>query len=554
MDAQRQVLLVGYREEWLENFRKAIGNYPGYVLYTGGERPSLPADSQFEMALIDLWLDASLNENDADSDGTHDALEIILDLSSRYPKMRILVVGEAIGREALQNTPGVPRNLLYLAREQYEPGRFGLMVQQLLTGNMSMSSVGLRPVGQTTILPSGPTPPSVGSRPGRPRILIIEDQPFWQDTLARLMEEENFFWRIAPNADQAMARLQLESFHVALFNLALGDRGGLPRERQGWSLLDYITTRCPKTRLMVISGHLSSTDVARLFMGFPIKGFIDKNTFNRADLLLLIQQQVNGPTLKIKTLGDFRILRDGKLISSFGNPLAELAIKVLLTRGGETVSVDEMIQYLWPGADRKSRNSNLAEVINAARLALEPDIPRASDSRLIVREGSGYRFDITANVEIDSEQLKRLVERARHAETHEELAQALDAYKAATQMYHGDYLATDRGVAWTMQERTALQVLYTESLNRMADLYAREGEMEMAIKAANQALQTDPYVEGTYRRLMRYHACRGDKTAALGVYRALVKLFGEFIDEELNPATQRLYNDIEAGLPSIAWK
>jgi len=547
MDAQRHVLLVGYRDEWLDNFRRAVGDHEIHLLRTDGERPHFSPEQTFDLAIVDLWLDASLNENDLDNDGTHDALEAILDLSHRFPKLRMLVIGESMGREALQQTPGVPRHVLYANREQYDQTRFTLMVQQMLSGTMTGSTVGVRPLGQPSTPLPGPLPPSIGSRPGRPRILVIEDQPFWQDTLSRLMEDESYFWRVAPNNDQAMARLQLESFHVALFNLTLGDRTSMPRERQGWNLLDYITSRCPKTRLIIIGGHLSSTDVARLFMSFPIKGFIDKSVFNNADLLSLIKQQISGPALKIKTLGDFRILQDGKLISSFGHPLAETAIKILLTRPGEVVSADEMIQYLWPGEDRKSRHASLAEVINAARMALEPDAPRASDSRLILRDGNGYRFDLGANVEIDAEQLKRQVERGRQAEAHSESNQALEAYRTATEMYHGDYLASDRSAPWSIQERTAIQVIYTEALNRMADLYAREAEWDMAIRAANQALQTDPYVEATYRRLMRYHSCRGDKNAAVGVYRALVKLFSEFIDEELNPATQRLFEEIEAG-------
>jgi hypothetical protein len=48
---------------------------------------------------------------------------------------------------------------------------------------------------------------------------------------------------------------------------------------------------------------------------------------------------------------------------------------------------------------------------------------------------------------------------------------------------------------------------------------------------------------------MRYHACKGDRKAAAAVYRTLVKLFSELFAEEINPITQQLYEDIEAGRP-----
>ena len=72
---------------------------------------------------------------------------------------------------------------------------------------------------------------------------------------------------------------------------------------------------------------------------------------------------------------------------------------------------------------------------------------------------------------------------------------------------------------------------------------------DFEIKAANQALQIDAYEETTYRRLMRYHACKGDKAAALSVYKTLVKLFSEFLGEEPGAATRHVHDDIMADRP-----
>jgi DNA-binding SARP family transcriptional activator len=343
-----------------------------------------------------------------------------------------------------------------------------------------------------------------------------------------------------------MERLKLETFHVVLLDLVLGDHSVPIREGKGWQLLDYLVANSPKTKIIVLSDSATSADVARLFMGYPIKGFIDKRAFNAMELRTIVRDQSAGPTLRFVTMGDFRVLRDGKLINDFGHDLAEKVIKILLARRGESVSVNELIEYIWPGEDPREKYTLLGTIVNAARGALEPDLPRPADSKFIIRSGSNYQFNMI-NVEVDAEQLRQLVSEGRQHERRGEMDTALRNYKAARELYRGDYLPNERLARWTMQERSALQTLYTEALNRMADIFAEVGNLKQAVEAAEQAQQVDSYVESTYRRLMRYYACMGNRDKALLVYRRLVILFSEFFNEDPSPETTQLSRDIEAG-------
>jgi len=88
-------------------------------------------------------------------------------------------------------------------------------------------------------------------------------------------------------------------------------------------------------------------------------------------------------------------------------------------------------------------------------------------------------------------------------------------------------------------------------LNRIGDLYAGLNQLEKSIEAASRSLQVDAYNESTYRRLMRYYSCKGNRKEAIGVYRSLVKLFSEFFGEEPHAVTKRLYEDIENGDPVV---
>ncbi|MFN8420691.1 MAG: BTAD domain-containing putative transcriptional regulator [Anaerolineae bacterium] len=564
-----QVLIVENRREWRGIIEQVTAETTGIqiqAVQTYGEALTALEKQAFSLAVIDLTL--RIPEHDYDNDGTHDGLQVLADLAQRSPQTKLVIIGESLSRETLLNTPGIPETLTLLNRANWDQASLRDVLKQVLNGGVDSvmvtglsAAIATRSVveadpkrataphaGLTGPLRSGLTPPGVGSRPGRARILIVEDDAGWQEQLAQLMEHDQYFWRVAPTQEQAMERLKLETFHLILLDLMLGDDHVPLREGKGWQLLDYVINNSPKTKVLVISEIASSADVARLFMGYPIKGYMDKRAFNEGELRTLVREQSAGPSLRIVTLGDFRVLRDGKLINDFGHDLAEKMVKILLSRRGESISVDELVEYVWPGADPREHYATLGTIINAVRNALEPDLPRPSDSKFIIRSGLNYQFNMI-NVEVDAEQLRQYVSEGRQHERNGETEQALKNYKIARELYRGDYLPMERLARWTMQERSALQTLYTEALNRMADLHAEQGDLKTAIEVASQAQQVDSYVESTYRRLMRYHACLGNKNAALSVYRRLVKLFSEFFGEDPSPQTTELYQDIEADRP-----
>lgn len=540
-----QFLIFEERDAWQVAFHEALGQLAELRFVQNYQEALSTLSSQvYDLAVVDVWLDTSLNESDPGGNGSHDGLEAAIHIAARYPNIRLLVISDDDGREALQNTPGLPAGTPFLTRRegQAAPDRasIGRLILDILS-RQPVETLGESPVGLEV------TAPLINSRAGKPRVLIVEDQPFWLNTLANVLEQAGVFWRIATGPAQALARLRLESFHVVLFNL--------PLREAAWQMLDFMVMHCQSTKLIIVSGQFTSAEVARLFMGYPVRGFIDKSTFSEAQLITTVRSQIAIPALRIQTLGDFRVWRAGRLINDFGSPYAEAVIKLLLTRRGQPISSDEMIRNLWPedlpddGRPDQAQQSKLVQAINAARVAMETDLPRPGDSHMILRDGTNFRFDLSANVEIDAEQLQALVVSGHRHERRGENAAALRNYEQVRELYLGDYLPADRGEPWTVQERTALQALYSEALNHMADLYAGQGRLDDAIETAENSLQVDAYDEGTYRRLMRYHACKGEKGAALAAYRSLVKLFSEFFGEEPHPKTRRLRDEIMADQP-----
>jgi len=581
MQTKKHVLIVEGHEGWRNVLHKAIPaeDFDVQLAQNYDEAMTALNAQTFDLAIVDPVLEgadslAPLSAHPI-TEGT-DGLRLLNRLISRFPHTRLIILSGSVGREMLRNSLELPPELPVIQRQEWDERRFLQTMSHLLAEDfverwgppepqIDMPDGGalrspiheryegltgpLTPTGFTAPLPTGLVPPPVGSRRDRPRVLVVDHDPEWQHRLAELLESKLFFWRVAADLEQAIERLRLESFHVVITDLKL-ERSDIPlQDSGGWHLLDHLMRHSPRPKFFVSSGEATRGEVARLFLTYPVKGFIDKERYDEDELVSALRVQLSGPSLRIQTLGDFRIWRDNVPVTHFGDDHAERLIKILITARGQDLSVESLIQTLWPGESPRTHSALLGATVNHARRALEPDLPRPNDSHFIIRNGSQYSFNHLANVEIDSEQLRRVVSEGRQHEHERESAEALHDYETARQIYQGDYMPSERSELWAVQERTMLQALYADALNRTADLYSGGGRLDDAIEAANLALQVDAYNESTYRRLMRYHACKGERHAAISAYRTLEKLFSEFMDQTPSSLAQDLYQRIEGNQP-----
>ena len=379
------------------------------------------------------------------------------------------------------------------------------------------------------------------------RVLIVEDEPEWQDIVGELLTDEGHIYRTAHSYESALAQLDQESCNVVFLDMMLHEFDQQVRGGTGWRLLDYLVEQHPRTKIIVLSGRATAGEAVQLVRDYPIAAFIDKGEENaEAQILDAVHQAMQAPALRIQTFGQFNIWRDGQLIDPWERTQSKTIVKLLLIRrvaGGRAVSPDELIEWLWPESDPESGRKKLLPLLSNARRTLEPGIePR--DSNFILRSSSGYYFDLSGDVTWDTQDFQRLVRQATVQRRAGELEAAAVAYKAACDLYVDDFLAEDRYAPWAIPQRQALQSEYRDSLINLAQTHAALGRYADAICAGEAALEADPLLENVYRLLMRYHYCAGEKGQALKVYRNCEKLFGELFGEGPTPQTRHLFEDI----------
>ncbi|MBZ0305154.1 MAG: response regulator, partial [Anaerolineae bacterium] len=538
-----RAILVEDRIDWQTILARALSGMGGSVDLASDFRQALTLleNNSYDLAIVDPVLD---NANKYNRDG----VRVILEIQQRYPSTALIVVSGSVSHLSLPDSDELLRKFPIVEKQSWNKDFFKKLVQDALHSfpmPISQLKDGQRPKVSTQEMP---IPPVEGERKGVPRILIVEDRPDWLVILSRAIEEEGWFWRAVKDAGEALKLLreQKTAFNVVLLDLRLGDVNIPLQHGQGWQLLDYLTSADLPTHVIIVSGEASRGDVATLFMKYAIAGFVDKDTFHKYELIAIIRKLTTSAKLRIQTLGDFRIWRNGELIDDFGEPAVETLLKILITRRGIPVSFEELIDLMKAEA---VTGPDLRALVSKTRQILEPNLAESNDSAFILREGSAYRFNFSTHVRFDFVELEEIQSEGKLYEHEHAYANAIKTYERALQVYQGEYLPKDRFQQWSVQLRSHIQTKFAKTLNRLADLYARDGRLEDAISMAELCLKQDSYHEATYRRLMRYHVCLGNKNTALMVYMTLEKLFREFFQEEPSQQTRELRDSIAFGEP-----
>jgi DNA-binding SARP family transcriptional activator len=129
---------------------------------------------------------------------------------------------------------------------------------------------------------------------------------------------------------------------------------------------------------------------------------------------------------------------------------------------------------------------------------------------------------------------------------------------ALAELYRGDLLD---GVVvreaplfdeWLLVERERLQLLYHETLWRLAQAQQAAEDYARAAQTLARLIQADPLHERGYRALMGGYLRQGDRAAALRVYAQCAKTLAAELGISPSPATTLLREMIARGTPASA--
>lgn len=252
------------------------------------------------------------------------------------------------------------------------------------------------------------------------------------------------------------------------------------------------------------------------------------------------------PRLDIQTLGRFRLRRGQEAIKEgvWEGKLPKLLLKALIAHGAGEVPRDMLLEALWPEGEPEAGEKNFRVGLHRLRKALEPGLDKDFGSSYIHTADGLLSLDPEL-CRVDVTEFLSLSEAGHKEEEQGNLEQALARYKEAAALYRGDFLPEEPYLPWAEKTRQELRGGYLDLLERLSRLYENQGALGRAIDYCKKAVQADPLLEPTYRRLMALYVRRGMRAEALRTYEACKKALARELDTEPEAVTTAIFKKIQ---------
>jgi len=204
--------------------------------------------------------------------------------------------------------------------------------------------------------------------------------------------------------------------------------------------------------------------------------------------------------------------------------------KRLITSRHKTVTVESLIETLWPEDEPLDPQKSLYTLISRLRKLLNPD---GEDRPYILYQHNSYQWNPQVPVYLDVAVFEQLLKSAEGVRSDEE---KLPLLKEAVALYIGDYLPESTSEVWALSMSNYYKRLYLRAVSDLADIYARQGNLDEIIRLCSDAIANEPYEENLQERLIRALFLNGEIATAQQHYNRftdlILKEFGAEPSEE----------------------
>lgn len=253
--------------------------------------------------------------------------------------------------------------------------------------------------------------------------------------------------------------------------------------------------------------------------------------------------------LRVYLTGDLCLATESGVIRSGRMPgrQGRLAFAYLVDRRSRPVSRDELAEVLWPASLPAAFEIALSAVISKLRALL---IEAGMGRNVLVAESGCYELRLPPGSWVDVETAIESVHLAEAALQAGDPRSGYGPAVVACAILRRPFLpgADD---PWIEARRHTLRGAHLRGLDVLAQIHQWNGEHALALRAAQEAVDLEPFRESGYRRLMRLHADDGNGAQALKVYEDLSDLLAEELQTAPGAETRELYDSIafRAGAP-----
>lgn len=244
--------------------------------------------------------------------------------------------------------------------------------------------------------------------------------------------------------------------------------------------------------------------------------------------------------LRVDILGRLRLRRDGVDVDT-GPRQQTVLLGLLLTRPGQPVSTDELIDLLWDDDVPASALNVVQKSVGALRRLLEPSLPARATGSYLQRRGNSYLFD-AATATLDLTEFRDLVHRAKASPGN----QSLDLYARALGLWRGP---AGQGLPVRPAATRVFVALDDEffgACTTAAGLAVSLGRPDRLLPPLRLAAAMAPLHEPVHAALISVLAAAGRTADADTVYRLVRARLADELGIDPGPALQAAHHRLTA--------
>ncbi|HEY0452158.1 BTAD domain-containing putative transcriptional regulator [Actinophytocola sp.] len=255
--------------------------------------------------------------------------------------------------------------------------------------------------------------------------------------------------------------------------------------------------------------------------------------------------------VEFRALGPIEAVAAGRLVD-LGAPKQRALLSLLVSRVGQPVAVDVLLEALWAGHPPPSAITSLQAYVANLRRALEPDRAPRTPATVLRTCAGGYLLDSRV-VDID---VHRFGERAKagwQAGDRGDPQQALKEFEAGLALWRGQAYAEVADATCVGPEIARLDELRLSVVEARCAALLAVGAHGVAVAELEAFIQAHPLREYSYELLSLALYRAGRQADALGVLRTVHKRLAEELGIDPRPALQHLEREILNQAPALDW-
>lgn len=250
------------------------------------------------------------------------------------------------------------------------------------------------------------------------------------------------------------------------------------------------------------------------------------------------------PELNISLLGGLTILLNGTAVTGFASRKVE-ALFVYLVCNPQPQPREVVATLLWSNNDQYSALANLSVALSSLRKQLAP---------YIVTTRHTIGFNTQADFTLDTAVFEHAITQAKEAQKRRGKLSRSSAVQLATAvaLYNGDFLVgfnvrkAAEFEAWVLLQQERLRQMLLKALADLITFHQQRGQVDAAIRYAQQLLAVDPLQEGIHQQLMTLFVQNNQRAAALAQYEQCVRVLEAELGVEPDAEISALYASIVA--------